>query len=116
MSRIQRRPQLHRFGNRDSLLELRLLELDADALLQRPAITRGIEREHRNAPAIRPPQSLHALHRRRLAGAVGSDQAEDLPLVHLERHVVDGKRPAVDLADAADLDDGMRGHFGMLAQ
>ena len=48
-----------------------------------------------------------ALHRGGLAGAVGPDQTEDLAVVDLERHVVDGHRPAVGLADAGDLNDWM---------
>src|SRR6185312_4109204 len=46
-----------------------------------------------------------ALHRRRLAGAVRSDEAEDLAIVDLERDVVDRQGFAVGLADSGDSDD-----------
>ena len=43
-----------------------------------------------------------------LPGAVGPDQAEDLTVVNVEGHVVDGDRAAVRLADLRDLNDRMR--------
>ena len=40
-----------------------------------------------------------------LPGAVGTDEAEDLSLADLERHVVDGDGRAIFLPDPRDLDD-----------
>ena len=62
------------------------------------------------APRSGAREALDALHRRGLAGAVRPDQAEDLALLHVERDVVDGDRPAVGLADGGDVDDGVAGH------
>ena len=51
-------------------------------------------------------RSLDALHRRRLARAVGPDQAEDFALVDVEGDVRDGDGAAVALGKRADRDDG----------
>ena len=102
---IERRPERHGLANFDALLQLRRLQLHADAFLQRVHIASGIESQHRDAAAIDAPQALDALHRRRLARAVRADQAEDLSGVHVERHVVDGDRRSVHLADAGHAHD-----------
>ena len=64
-----------------------------------------IEPQDRDGAAIRCAQALDALHRRRLAGAVRPDQAEDLAFFDVERHLVHGDDAAVGLADAGDVDD-----------
>ena len=87
------------FPHLDALLQLRLLQLDADALLQLVDVANGIEPSTVIVPAVGPPQSLDAFHRRRLAGAVRSDQPEDLAVVDLERHFIDRDGAAVGLAD-----------------
>src|SRR5262249_43224133 len=102
---IQRRPEIDRLPDLDPLLQLRLLQLDADALLQFVDVAERIETEHRDGAAIRHPQPFDALERGRLAGAVRSDQAEDLAVVHLERHLVHGDGGAVGLAASRDADD-----------
>ena len=81
------------------------LELHADALLQRVDVAHRVQAEHRDRAAVGSPQPLDALHRRGLAGAVGADQPEDLAVVDVERHLVDGDRRAVGLADAGNVDD-----------
>ncbi len=53
--------------------------------------------------------ALDALHRGRLARAVGPDQAEDLAFEDFERSFVDGHGFAVGLADAGDLNDWRHG-------
>ena len=102
---VERRPEVHRFPDLDALLQLRLLMLHAD-----PGGARrrrdGIEAEHGDGAAVGRRGPLHALHRRRLARAVGADQAEDLAVVHLERHVVHGDGAAVAFDEIADGDDG----------
>src|SRR4029079_5863646 len=40
---VERGPEVHRFGDLDALLQLRLLELYADAMLQRVDVAEGIE-------------------------------------------------------------------------
>ena len=87
---------------------MRLLELHADAILQLIDVAKRIETEDGNAAAVGLPDPLHALHRRGLAGAVRADQPEDLAVLDLERHVIDGDRLPVGLADAGDADDGSR--------
>src|SRR5213076_2831826 len=88
-ARIERRPEIDRFPDADALLQLRLLELDADALLQRVGVPGGVETEHRGAPRVGLANALDAFHGRGLAGAVGPDQAKDLALEHFEGDVVD---------------------------
>jgi hypothetical protein len=48
-------------------------------------------------------------HRRRLPGAVGAQEAEDLALVHAERDAVHGRMAAVTLGQIFDLDHGTPG-------
>src|SRR5262245_17803450 len=86
---VQRRPEIDGFPHLHALLELRRLELHADALLKRIDITYRIESQHRDSAAIRNAQPLHTLHRRRLASPVRPDQPEDLAAQDLEGHVVD---------------------------
>src|SRR5207247_3714545 len=96
----------------DALLQLRLLELDADALLQRVRVTGGIEAEHRGAPRVGLANALDAFHGRGLAGAVGPDESKDLALEHLEGDVVDRHSGAVQLAQVGHLDDPPRRRGG----
>jgi hypothetical protein len=88
-------------------LKLRLLVLHADPLAERARVAAGIEAEHGNGALVGKPVALHAFHRRRLSRAVRADQAEDLSLEHLERHVVHGHDPAVALSEMGDRDDGI---------
>ena len=67
---IERHPQIDGFPHLDALLELRLLQLHADALLQRIHVAKRIETENGDGAAIRLAQPFDTLHRRRLAGAV----------------------------------------------
>ena len=46
---VQRRPQIDGLPHLDALLQLRLLQLDADPLLQRVDVAHGIEAEDRDA-------------------------------------------------------------------
>ena len=92
----------------DAFLELRLLELDADTLLQLIDIAKRVEAQHRDRTAVRFPDTLDALQRRGLAGAVRSDQAEDFAILNVERDLIDGDGPSVGLADAGDADHGSR--------
>jgi len=56
----------------------------------------------------RPQQRRQDAHRRRLARAVGTDKAEDGPLLDAKRQVFDGRQVAVALGDALKFD--QRGH------
>ena len=81
---VQGRPEAYRFAHLDPLLELRLLKLHADPLLQGVSLSRRIQSEDRDGAAIGCAETLDALHRRGLAGAVWSDQPENLSGLHFE--------------------------------
>src|SRR5690606_6460647 len=57
---------------------------------------------HQNVAATRLIEPAEAVEERCLAGAVGSDEAEDLPLPHVERHAVQRDDAAEYHADVAD--------------
>src|SRR5262249_15408212 len=80
----------------------RRLKLDADALLERIYVSHRIEAEHRNGAAIRLAQAFDALHRGGLAGAVRSDQSEDLAGLDIEGDVLDRNGSSVRLSYSAD--------------
>src|SRR5206468_5659143 len=104
-ARVERRPEIDRLPDADALLQLRLLELDADALLQKVGVTGRIEAEHRGAPRVGLANAFDALHGRGLASAVGPDEPEDLALEHLEGDVIDRHGGAVPLAQVGHFDD-----------
>ena len=83
--------------------------LHADALLERTGVLTRIEPEHRHTTFVPFPETFDALHRRRLASTVGSDQAEDLPSVDIERDVRHGDGGAVPLLEVPDSNNGI-GH------
>ena len=56
----------------------------------------------RDAPAVGPVEAADHVEQRRLAGAVGPDDREDLAPADLEAHVIDGHHPAEMLGDALD--------------
>ena len=105
---IERGPEVHRLPDLDAFLELRLLELDADPLLQRHGVPARVEAEDGNRAAVGRAQAFDALHGGGLAGAVGPDQAEDLARLDVEGDVVDGHGPPVGLANAGDVNGGLR--------
>jgi hypothetical protein len=71
------------------------------------AVALRIQTKDTDRSAVRKPQSGHALHGRRLARAVGPQEAEDLALVDREGNILDCDRPAVRLVKTGNLDDGM---------
>src|ERR1700733_89028 len=81
---VKRGPQVYRFPNFDSLLQLGLLQLNPDAILQLVDVAEGIETQHGDGAAVGRAQAFDALHRGGFTGAVGADQAKDLTVVHLE--------------------------------
>ena len=106
---VERRPQVDRLPYLDALLQVRLLQLHADALLQLVDVAKGIQAQHRDGAPIGLADALDALHGGGLAGAVRADQAKNLALVDVERHLVDRDGRPVGLANALDGDDGV-GH------
>lgn len=97
---------MHRLPHLDAFLQLCLLQLNADPALQLIDAANRIEPEHSNRAAVRLAQSLDALHRRRFAGTIGSDQSEDLAVADLERCIGHSDRRTVRLANTGYLDDG----------
>src|SRR5690606_29819765 len=78
-----------------------LLQADADSIAHGSVIFKGIQSTDRACSRVRPAKALHHLDRRRLAGAVGADDADDLPGVDFEADAVDGEDVAVALGKAA---------------
>src|SRR5690349_1195080 len=96
---------MHRFLYLDALLQLRFLELHADALLEHLHVVKRIETEYRYAPLIRNAQAFDRLHRSRLSRAVRTDQSEYFTIVHVERHIIDGDEILIGLSDVLDAND-----------
>ena len=103
--RVERLPEVDRLPHFDTFLELRLLKLHPDPVLQGETVASGVKAEDRNLTAVRRAQSGDAFHRRRLARAIRSDEAEDLTTSDGKRHAVDGDERAVALSNAVNADD-----------
>ena len=86
------------------LEERRGLELHPDPRQQRPVARPRRLPEHADRPGVRLAEPLDHLERRRLAGPVGAEDAEELTLGHLEAHAVDSPELPVRLRQVADLD------------
>ena len=91
---VERSEQPQRLLDGELVGELRLLELDAEALAQLALVAPSAGRAPRLARVGRE-QPFEDLDRRRLAGAVRAEQAEALAAAHLERQAVDGHDVAV---------------------
>ena len=86
------------------------LEHDAEPLAQGDRPRSGVEAEHGHAAARARAVALEDLDRRRLAGAVGPEQAEDLAAPDGEGDAAHGGLLAVGLAQVLDLDRHVAGH------
>src|SRR6266550_6384066 len=104
---VDRPPKVHGFPDLDSLLEVRFLVLDADPLPKGVRVALRIEAEHGDRSLVGNAIALDALHRGRLAGAVRTNQSENLALENFERDVVNGDGAAVALAQSGDGDYGI---------
>ena len=89
---VERGEQVERLADGDPVGQLALLELDADEGPQSVAVPPGIEPEHADRAGVGRPQTGDRLDGRGLAGAVRSEDAEDLALLDGERDAVDGRR------------------------
>src|SRR4029453_12065640 len=76
---VEAAKQRDRLEDGQLLRELRLLKLDADALAQPAGVFGPRAAEDLDGAAVRPGEPLEHLHRRRLAGAVGTEETEALP-------------------------------------
>src|SRR5438067_10039617 len=95
-------------GNGEVLVHGGGLEHDADAGAPVEAGVGRIDAEHLYLPAVASPVALKDLNRRRLAGSVRAEQAEDLARTELELDALQRFELAVRLRQAVNADD--RGH------
>ncbi len=102
--RIEAREQLRHLEHGEARVERDLLELDADTGLERAGLPARVEAEHADTTGVALPQADEHLHGRRLAGAVGPEQAEDLSGLDAERDPVDRPQLPVPLAQIPDFD------------
>src|SRR5207249_2992622 len=100
-----------RLAHREVGPELRLLEHDADPLAVGRLRACGIEAEHVDTAAVALAVALEDLDGRRLAGAIWSEQAEDLAFVDVEADAAHGFVGPVGLAQVVDED---RRHRSMI--
>ena len=73
-------------------------------LAQRFGVRRERPAVHERLPGGGSVEAEHHPHRRRLAGAVGAEEAGDQPLLDVEAQVVDGHHVAVPLGESSYLD------------
>jgi len=83
----------------------RAMELDADEGAQALAIPMRIEAEDPDGAGVGRPETGDRLDGGGLAGAVRSEDAEDLALLNGEGHAVDRRAVAVSLGEVGDFDD-----------
>ena len=97
-------------GDRELVVELVGLRHDAEAGADRPAVRRRVEAEHPQRAGGRRRRAADHPHRRRLAGAVRSEEPERLAAVDLDVDPVDGREVAEPLDEPARFDQGFAGH------
>src|SRR5262249_43031023 len=108
---VQAAGEIEQLGDRQVVVKVRLLWQKAE-LFARGAARNRVTEDRRGAAARAHQADEHA-DRRRLTGAVGSDEAEDAAAPDVERDAEERldllatKRRAVRLPQIADLDDGV---------
>ena len=102
---VERREQLEGLADGHPVGQLALLELDADEAAQALAVPAGIEAQDPDRAGVGRPQTGDRLDGGRLAGAVRSEDAEDLALLDGEGHAVDRRAVAISLGEVGDFDD-----------
>ena len=88
-------------------VEVRLLGHHADPRLDLASLPPGIEAKHAELAAFDSDQAVDHLHRRRLAGAVGSQEAEADPRRNLEVDPVHGDAARIALLEPSGEDGGV---------
>jgi hypothetical protein len=78
-------------------LRLRLLQHRADPVPPGGVAVGRIDAEDADLALAARPESLQNLHRRRLTGAVGTEERKDLAPIHLEINPCHGVQPAIAL-------------------
>jgi hypothetical protein len=89
-------------------IERGLLENDAEAAADGGGIDRGPVPEHLGRAGGRRHQRRHDPEQRRLAAAVGTEQAEEFAGLHFERESVEGAVVTVRVREVADGESGRR--------
>jgi len=84
--------------------ELRLVRHERQARLGAHWFDAQIVTRDRDPPFARPDDARQTTERRRLAGAVGAHESQDLRRAHREREVFNGDEVAVQLRQPGDLD------------
>ena len=91
-------------GDRHVAVERDVLGQVADPAPHLERLLEHVEAGHPGGPARGRHEAGEDPHGRRLAGAVRAEEADDLALLHGERHVLDGRNGSVVLGEAIDLD------------
>ena len=94
------------FARRQPLVELRVAREEADAALGGNRLGVDVEAVDQHPAAVGRQDAGQHPQRRGLAGAVGTEQPDDLAGPHRERHVVDGDHPTEALAERAGVEAG----------
>ncbi len=97
------------FGRRQILGERRGLRHVAQFRLVPDRIDEDVVAPHPNDAVVRPQEPDEDLQRRRLAGAVRPDEAEDLARICIEREALEGRLAVVRLPELLQFDCG-KGH------
>jgi hypothetical protein len=96
-------------------VEAEALRQVPDRRREAPMIAHWVETEHVDPPGIGTKQTAKEPDRRRLARAVGADQAEHLAPFDVHRHPVHGRRLPETLADTVEERCGGHGSSGISA-
>src|SRR5687768_5902838 len=102
--RIERPKQLHGLFDRQVRLNARLLQHDADALLEPTLGSARVVTQDADVTGVALAMPLEDLNRRGLAGAVGTQQREHLAALDAQVDARDGLEVAVSLAQPCYLD------------
>src|SRR3712207_3515803 len=86
------------------LVKVDLLGGDPDHAPRLPELLVGVSTEDLDPPRVRARKAHYAVYERRLASPVGTEQPEEPPCLHLQRHPVQGQEPCrVGLPESLDL-------------
>ena len=91
--------------DRQVLVERELLRHVADFALDARAVAPHVEAEHRPLAGVGRQQAADQADRRRLAGAVGAEEADDLARRDPQRDMVDGDDSVERFGEAGNVDD-----------
>src|ERR1700728_1852450 len=93
--------KLQRLLDGELVRELRLLQLDADAMAKLAGMRAPVQAEQLHGAAVGAGQSFANFNRSSFAGAIGAKQSEALGACHVEVEAIDSHHLSVGLAQAA---------------